>query len=216
MNLFHSAKVAKKRRTRLAPLPDPPTGHEVSLTLPVPGPPEVEARLTRIYRMLLVSSLLSYCVFVLRVHPAYGSRPKRSIALELPIAYLAARQLPYAVHEGMHAALLWAYTGERPLVSLLPPKGGYAYTASPRWYFPRNRYLVVGLTPLVILTPLLLALVPVVPVWLLQWLGWTVVRNVSGSNADLYVAWQLLRRHPNCYIHDTGQVFTFWEPTKHD
>ncbi len=118
-----------------------------------------------------------------------------------------------AVHEGVHVGLLWAFSGEWPLVSIRG-SDGYAYAAAPNWWFPRNDYLVVGLTPLALLTPLLLALLRKVPAWAVPALGWAIVRNVSGSHADLYVAWQLLHHPAHCYLNDTSEVFTFWEPVE--
>jgi hypothetical protein len=138
--------------------------------------------------------------------------------LGVPLGFAADRYFTHkwetAAHEGTHAVLLWALTGEWPgAVSLVSKEDTYAYAAAPAWYLPRNRYLLVGLVPLVGLSLLLLVLARLVPAPLLGWLLATLMRNARGSQADLYVAWELIRRPAVCYLNDTGEVFTFWEPS---
>ncbi len=205
--------LASRLRTsspRPVPLKHPPEDYELSLTLPIPGP--VDTRLRLINILLSVPSLALYWALALKVRPEYRNRRKRSVALQSLLGLVAAAYPLEVVHEGVHAVLLWSFTGERPVVSL-PLRGGYASAASPNWYFPRDYYLVVGLTPFAALTPLLLVMVRSAPTWMLPALGWAVTRNISSSSADLYVAWQLLRR-PHSYLNDTGAVFTFWEPAR--
>lgn len=199
----------KMKSPRPVPSKHPPHGYSPSLTLPIPGP--IDAKLRLINRLLAVPSLVLYWAIVLKARPEYRNRSKRSVALDSLLGLVAGTYPLEAVHEGIHAVALWSFTGEPPVVSL-PLRGGYASAASPKWYFPRGYYLVVGLAPVATLTPLLLALARVAPASTLPALGWAVTRNVSSSSADLYVARQLLGR-PQSYLNDTGEVFTFWEPT---
>lgn len=203
------------RLLRRVPTPYPPHGYEVALTLPIPGP--LDPRLSRIKVGILVPfALTGYWLLLSRLRPAYRRRSKTLLAAEwllslLPSRYLS-RYLLTPPHEALHGLPLWTFTGEHPLLSMRA-RDGWAYAAAPNWWLPRNHYLLVLLLPVSALTPLLLALMPVTPAPLLALLGWSVVRHVADSNADLYVAWQLLER-PASYLHDTGKVFTFWEPKR--
>jgi hypothetical protein len=69
------------------------------------------------------------------------------------------------LHELVHGLFFWLFTGERPQFGIGP---GYAYAAAPDWYFPKGKYLVIGLSPLVVLTVLGLAVILFVPT---AWLG---------------------------------------------
>jgi len=171
----------------------------------------MDRKLNLLYLAILAPASIAYAALVLRVRPDYLQRSRKHIAVEASVSLLATRYPLYAVHEGLHAVVLWAYTRERPEVSL-HGVGSYAYAAAPKWWFPRRQYLVVGLTPLATLTPLLLALLPIIPRWLLSALGWMVLRNVAGSHVDIYVAWQLLRHSPETYLNDDTRRFTLWEP----
>ncbi len=203
----------EERPLRPAVLPCPPLGYEVALTLPIPGP--VDLKLARLKIGILVPiTLAGYSLLLYHLRRGYWKRSKAVLAAEWLLALLPSKYLSEFLltppHEAVHGLALWAYTGDRPLLSMRA-HDGWAYAATPKWWFPRNRYLVVILLPVSVLTPLMLLLIPITPTPLLALLGWSVTRHTAESNADLYVAWQLLKR-PASYLHDTGKVFTFWKP----
>lgn len=144
-----------------------------------------------------------------RLRPDYTFR-RRSFLGELLLGYAGSWLVMPELHEGIHVAALWLYTGERPEVSM---KLGAAYwtAAAPDWYFPRGAYRVIGLGPLILLTvPPLLALRSV-PRWLVSLLCFLAGRNVSASVLDVFIEWQLSLR-PASYLHFTGKVVTIWQP----
>lgn len=205
-------RVWTHRPSRRVPLQQPPPGYEVSLMLPIPGPTDQKLRRIKV-AFLVPATLVGYWGLLSIVRPGYSRR--RQLLLEWLLSLVVSKYIDRyfltPVHEETHALALWMSTRERPLVSSQPD---WSFACAPGWWFPRNHYLVVLLLPVALLTAIMLALLPVMTSRLLPLLGWLIVRNVAGSNADLYVAWRLLKSSANVYLHDTGQVFTFWEPTR--
>ena len=66
----------------------------------------------------------------------------------------------FVLHEAVHGLFFWLYTRDRPRFGF---KGWYLYASAPGWYLSRNRFLVVGLSPLVTMTAAALGLAMVVP-----------------------------------------------------
>jgi hypothetical protein len=118
--------------------------------------------------------------------------------------------LVLVLHEIVHGFFFWIFTKTRPLFAF---KGAYAYAAAPDWYFPRSKYLVIGLAPLVVIS---LAGILMMPVFPLQWM-WlllvALVMNASGAVGDLAVcAWLLLKRN-TLLIRDFGDVIHIYSKT---
>ncbi len=195
----------------LVPLPYPPERYAPSATISVQGP--LDTYLYRIYRRLLFPSLLLSCTLALRLRPEYCRRSKRAILAEVILGRLASPHSLQPAHELAHIIPLRIFTGELPTFSLFQLTGNYGFTAAPGWFLPRNHYLVIGLAPLVTVTPLLLASLRFAPSPMLPWLCWMIAHNVAGSNVDLHIAGLLLSRSPRTYINDVGLNFTLWEPT---
>ncbi len=197
---------------RLAPLPHPPERYGATASVVVRGP--LDSSLYRIYKALLFPSLLLSSALSLWLRPSYRRRSKRAILIEVILGRLASPYSLQPAHEIAHIVPLWIFTGHLPATSLIQCTGDYGYTAAPGWFLPRNHYLVVGLTPLLALTPLLLACLRFAPSPTIPWLCWMVAHNVAGSNVDLFIARLLLSRPPTTYINDVGLHFTLWEPTR--
>ncbi len=89
-------------------------------------------------------------------------------------------------------AVLLAIDPRAPLFGL---RGLYAFAAAPGWYIPRNPYLWIGLSPLVLISIFGLLLVPLIPQSVLfAWL-FGLTYNAAGAAGDLYfVFWLLLPR----------------------
>lgn len=111
------------------------------------------------------------------------------------------------LHEGMHGIFLAGFTRTRPEFAL---KSYYAYAAAPGWYFPRAHYLVVSLAPLVLISLLGTALMPVVPVAWLPALVGLLTFNAAGSVGDLAVFFWLLVQPASTYAYDTGDTVTLF------
>ncbi len=138
------------------------------------------------------------------------------VALTLLLAWFIggaiALVLVVVVHEAVHGLFFWLFTGRRPGFGL---KGAYAYAAAPAGvYVPRNRYLVVGLAPLVLITLVGLLLVTVMPPVMLPALLVFVTFNAAGSVGDLLVSGWLLTFPPTVLAQDAGDVMTLYGPAE--
>ncbi|MGB0387693.1 MAG: DUF3267 domain-containing protein [Ardenticatenaceae bacterium] len=111
------------------------------------------------------------------------------------------------LHELVHGLFFWLFTKEKPHFGF---KIAYAYAAAPKWYIPRNQFIIIGAAPLVILTLAGVALIPTVPNWLLPGLLFSLAFNASGAVGDLYIIWWLLRKPSNVLVQDVGDAFTIY------
>jgi hypothetical protein len=125
------------------------------------------------------------------------------------VSFLVALVLMVVFHEGLHGLFFWVFTRAKPRFGLSLM---YAYAAAPDWYIPRNRYLVVGLAPFVILTAAGLIAIAWLPhAWLAAGI-FMVSLNAAGSVGDLFVTGWLLAHGPQVLINDTGAGFTAYAP----
>jgi hypothetical protein len=111
------------------------------------------------------------------------------------------------VHELVHGLFFWLFTKEKPVFGLGP---GYAYAAAPDWFFPKYKYLVIGLSPLILLTVVGLASIPVVPA---AWVGiifLAIVFNAGGAVGDLYICFRIGGERWNIRVRDTGDGFEIY------
>jgi len=105
------------------------------------------------------------------------------------------------LHEGIHGLFFWKFTGDRPKFGF---KGSYAYAAAPDWYLPKNAYLVIALSPFVILSGLGLAALMIVPAAWIHAILLFVTLNASGAVGDIYVACWLLKFSEDLLVQDFG------------
>ena len=113
------------------------------------------------------------------------------------------------VHELIHGAFFWVFTRARPVFGF---KGLYAYAGAPDWYLPRNRFALVGLAPLVIITLAGFLLILVAPAGWIYPILVVVIANAAGAAGDLLVVGWLFTRPADTLIRDTGDAVTFYQP----
>jgi|SRR5687768_6765575 len=111
------------------------------------------------------------------------------------------------LHELVHGLFFWVFTGEKPQFGIGP---GYAYAAAPDWYFPKGKYLVVGLSPLVVLTVFGLAVIPFVPAAWVGILFLAIAFNAGGAVGDLYVCIRIGIEASDVRIKDKGDGFEIY------
>lgn len=113
------------------------------------------------------------------------------------------------LHELVHGLFFWLFSRHLPQFGL---GQGYAFAAMPDWYFPRVQYLIIGLSPLLVLTGLGLVLCLFLPAgWLLLLLAGMAI-NVGGASGDIYVCLLIARETPRVLIRDTGDGFQLYRP----
>jgi hypothetical protein len=126
--------------------------------------------------------------------------------------WLAANLLAYILvlplHELLHG-LAFSFWGGRPYYGARLPLA--LYCGARGQLFPRNYYLVVGLTPFVVITLAALGITLLYP-RLASYLLLAAAGHSAGSAGDLLVAYLLLRHHAaQHYVEDSATGFRVWE-----
>lgn len=150
--------------------------------------------------LLLIASWL-FSASAARVRPDFASadlglagvittEPAGTLRLQLPLIWpiSAVLAVPIVVllHEGVHGLCIWVFTGHAPRFGAT---WFGAYTAvADGTTLQRNRYLIVIVAPLVVLTVFSGLLLFVVPIWLVPGLICCAAFNAAGAVGDLFLA----------------------------
>ncbi len=105
------------------------------------------------------------------------------------------------LHAGFRGLMFLIVTRQRPKLGF---RGFYAYTSAPEWYIPRPAFLLISLTPVVLVTILGVAAVPIVPLNLIPGVLLLVSLSFAGALNDFVAAVWLLRRPKGILIQDYG------------
>ena len=117
--------------------------------------------------------------------------------------------LMLVVHELVHGLFFWLFTRERPRFAL---KAGYAFAAAPEWYLPGPQYIIVGLSPFVLITLMTVLLAVFVIPPLVPYLLFISTFNAAGALGDLIVVGWVLRQPNTVLVKDEGDIFTSFAP----
>jgi hypothetical protein len=121
--------------------------------------------------------------------------------LVFAVSVLAINIAVVVLHEGVHGVFFWLFTRQRPVFAF---RWAYASAAAPGWYIPRLPFLWVGLSPLVLLSLLGVALMPFLPPgWMPALVGFLTF-NAAGAVGDLYICAWALTQPADCYVQDAG------------
>jgi len=113
-------------------------------------------------------------------------------------------------HELVHGLFYWLFSNRRPRFGF---QGIFPYAAAPSGvYFPRNQFLIVGLSPLVLLTIVGLLLMMIAPIALVPFLLFFVAINASGAAGDLIMVLQLMKFSPNTWMEDSDSGAIIYGP----
>ncbi|MBN2147833.1 MAG: DUF3267 domain-containing protein [Anaerolineales bacterium] len=125
------------------------------------------------------------------------------------LAILLANVVAIILHEAIHGLFFWIYTKSRPIFAF---KGAYAYAAAPDWYLPRNKYIVVGITPLILISLASFLLIELLPGSAVPPILVAAALNAAGSLGDVIIIAWALRRSPQALVRDQGEHFQILEP----
>lgn len=125
------------------------------------------------------------------------------IKIILPIIFVL------LIHEAIHAFFFWFFSKQKPVVGF---KGAYAYAAMPGWYFPRNQYLIIGISPLLLITLFGMLLLLVAPTSMIDLVLIALIINTSGAIGDLFVVIWLLTKPTTTYALDEIDTIEFFVP----
>jgi hypothetical protein len=165
-------------------------------------------QLTGLVWMVLAGGLLTLCLLWIR--PEINTAMKSGFQLDMRtslIVLIAVMAVTILLHELVHAFFFWFFARRRPEFGV---GVGYVFASMPDWFFPKNQYLVIGLSPLLLLTVTGLAACTFAPqVWLVALLAGMVI-NAGGAIGDMYVCWRIARDAPDVWIKDAGDVFQLY------
>ena len=147
----------------------------------------------------------------LRLRDIPTTTPDGGTSVTIPIVDgVVALVLVMLIHELVHGMFYWRFAGRRPILGI---KGLGVYVAAPsEVYFPRSRYLVVGIAPLVLLTLAGLLLVIIVPVAVVRILILFVALNAAGAAGDLLMVARLLSYSRDTLMQDSGSAVIVYGP----
>jgi len=158
--------------------------------------------------MVIAGWLLTGCVLWLR--PDYKETLGRGVSgnlLSMLLWLLVAMAITIALHELTHGLFFWLFSGHKPEFGIGP---GYAFAAMPDWYYPKHKYLVIALAPLLLLSALGLFASLFVPQTWLGWLLAAMIINAGGAIGDMYVSWRIARETDRVWVKDTGDGFQLY------
>ena len=114
------------------------------------------------------------------------------------------------LHEVVHSLFYWLFSSHRPMFGF---QGLLPYAAAPSGvYFPRNQFIIVGLSPLVLLTAFGLLLMVIVPIAYVPFLLFFVAFNAAGAAGDLILVIQLIHFLSDTVIEDNGSGMIIYGP----
>jgi hypothetical protein len=161
-------------------------------------------------RLLLLGGLcfgiLNYAAYAWREHTFDLHLSVAGVLLWLAINFVG-YFLMLPLHELLHGAaiLLW---GGRPYLGVKLP---YAlYCGARNQFFGRSQYLVVALTPLVVITLAGIIFTLLSPIFASYTLSVTV-GNISGAAGDVWSAWRIARLPATVLMKDTEAGYRVWE-----
>jgi hypothetical protein len=123
------------------------------------------------------------------------------------LSLVLALVLMTVLHEGVHGLFFWWFTKEKPKFGI---KLLYAYAAAPDWYLPRNLFLIVGSAPLVLLSAIGIALMPVFPLGWMPGLIFFLTFNAAGAVGDILTVIVVLNQPKEALVNDLGDNFTVY------
>ncbi len=123
----------------------------------------------------------------------------------LPLIYsgifLTALLVLLVIHEFIHAILFYLFTGEKPVYGF---KGVYGYAGSPNWYLRKDYYLIVGLSPFVIISVSGIIILLLIPAEFSSIIVLLLTTHAAGCIGDIWVSIKLISRPEETYINDSG------------
>jgi hypothetical protein len=108
------------------------------------------------------------------------------------------------VHELIHGVFFWINTRDKPIFAF---KFLYAYAAAPEWYIPRVNFIAIGLSPVILITLLVIFLILIVPTSLIVIMSLAGIINFAGSTGDFVVILWILTQPKDCLLRDSGDSF---------
>jgi hypothetical protein len=160
--------------------------------------------------MLVIGSIffvgLDIAAYIIRTHALFGRAGGWTLLLWIAINILGSIII-LPIHEALHGLAITFWGGTPHYGAKLP----FAlYCGARSQLFHRNAYLVVALTPVVVLTLAAVVFTLFSPV-LASYTLLASVSNFSGAAGDVWMAAALLRQPKHVLVEDTQTGYVIWE-----
>jgi hypothetical protein len=117
--------------------------------------------------------------------------------------------LMLVVHELIHGMFFWLFTRERPKFAL---RSGYAFAAAPNWYLPKFQYIIVGISPLIVISLICVVSAIFIPATMVPYALFVATFNAAGALGDMIVVAWILGQSTNILVKDQGDKFFSFAP----
>ena len=117
------------------------------------------------------------------------------------ILFVALLMLVTIIHEFVHGIFFYLFTGEKPLIGF---KSIYLFAGSPNWYIKKKYYIVIALSPIILITIFGIATLSIIPTSISYLVVISITINAAGSVGDIWISIKLLNKPPESYIIDNG------------
>lgn len=124
------------------------------------------------------------------------------------VSFLVTVGLVVLLHELSHAFFFWLFSRERPKIGF---NLFYAYAAAPDWYFTRRQFVLIGLSPVLLLTLLGVLAMPLVDFLAATRLILALTVNAAGAVGDFIVVLWVLGQPPDILLRDEGTAVTAYK-----
>jgi len=164
---------------------------------------------TLIGAVLFAAAAVVAVTFGTAIHPDWRSfNPFLALG-----SLIVAVPLTFVLHEAIHGLVFRAFGGRPRFGAGITYGMPYFYAACPGQWFVRDRFLMVGLAPLIVLdAAALLLMLPAATAFL----GATLLAfNTSGAVGDLWAAAVIIQAPRWVEIEDTGPTFIAWAPPQY-
>jgi hypothetical protein len=149
--------------------------------------------------------IIFYLLKVLNVSPSddilYYWKSFSKSPLSSSVIFLTALLLLLIAHEFIHAVLFYLFTGDKPVYGF---KGIYGYAGSPNWYLRKSYYLIVSISPFIIISLSGLVILLLVPAEYSPVIVLLLTTHASGCIGDIWVSIRLISTPKETYINDSG------------
>lgn len=119
------------------------------------------------------------------------------------------------LHEWIHGIFIqWA--GQKPRYGMKGVKVGAItlpylfYATTDGAYFSRDAFILIAITPLVVLSGLFMALTLIAPLYALPPIMIAFVLNASGAIGDLWMIWETRKHPPDTFIKDEADAIRIY------
>lgn len=154
--------------------------------------------------MVLVAMRFHSIGMLFEMSDGFGAYIARFVTVMLgSLAYII-------IHELVHGFFMKRFSG-------IKPKYGYTFVyayAGSEAYFNKRDYIIIALSPIVILgivIAIINALVPETWFWVIYFIQ---ICNISGAAGDLYVTAKLLKQPADILVNDSGVAMQVYAPEK--